>query len=172
LGKRELRLDGVRFSYPDGRLALDGVSLRLAPGETVALVGPSGAGKSTVADLLLGFIQPDDGALLLGGRLLAELDPAAWRSQIAWVSQAPYLLHDSVTANIRLGRAGASMDQVVWAAEQAHAHDFILDLPAGYDTQVGERGARLSAGQANSEVPRKTSRKLPPPVAPVRQAGW
>jgi ATP-binding cassette subfamily C protein CydD len=156
--------EDVHYAYEQGRrLALDGVSFCLDPGQTVALVGGSGSGKTTVAYLLLGFLVPDRGRITLARRSLgsggewpsdaptsqslSDLSPAAWRQQVAWVPQAPYLFHGTVAQNLRLARPGATMDEVVWAARQAHAHDFVEALPQGYDTLVGERGARLSGGQ-------------------------
>ncbi len=147
-----LTLDDVHFAYEGGdRPALNGLSFDVQPGETVALVGPSGAGKSTVAHLLLRFVEPDRGRILVGDRPLA--DPAhgraaAWREQVAWVPQAPYLFHGSAADNVRLGRPGATAAEVERAARLAHAHEFIAALPQGYDTPLGERGARLSGGQA------------------------
>jgi ABC-type multidrug transport system fused ATPase/permease subunit len=114
----------------------------------VALVGPSGAGKSTVAYLLLRFIQPDQGTITAGGTPLQHIPLRAWRTGVAWVPQNLYLFHASVAENIRLARPDAPLDEVIWAAEQAYAHDFIQALPQGYDTLVGERGGRLSGGQA------------------------
>jgi ABC-type multidrug transport system fused ATPase/permease subunit len=144
-----LSLDGIHYAYDDGeRPALKGLSLQIAPGQKVALVGPSGAGKSTVAYLLLRFIEPDAGSITVDGVPLHDLPIRAWRAQVAWVPQNHYLFHASVAENIRLARPEASLDEVAQAAEQAHAHDFIRALPQGYDTLVGERGARLSGGQA------------------------
>jgi ATP-binding cassette subfamily C protein CydD len=144
-----LHFQDVRYAYDGGaRPALNGVSFRIAPGQTVGLIGPSGAGKSTVVQLLLRFIEPDRGTITVGGTPLQDLDRAAWRDRVAWVPQLPYLFHASVADNIRLARPGARQEQVVQAARQAHAHDFIQALPQGYDTVVGERGARLSGGQA------------------------
>ena len=152
LRRHNLRMVDVHFSYPQDRRALNGVNLELPQGKTIALVGPSGAGKSTIAELLLQFAQPSSGSLTLGGRPVAGFEPAAWRSQVAWVPQNPYLVNDSIAANIRMGRPGASMAQVIRAAEQAQAHGFIEATPQGYETSVGERGARLSAGQAQRIV--------------------
>jgi len=120
---------------------------RVRAGQKVALVGPSGAGKSTVAYLLLRFLEPDRGTITAGGRPLAALDPAAWRRQVAWVPQNPSLFYGTVADNIRLARPRAGPDEVIWAARQAHAHEFVARLPQGYDTLLGERGARLSGGQ-------------------------
>ena len=144
-----LRFSGVHYAYDDGqRPALNGLSFDLPHGEPVALVGPSGAGKSTVAYLLLRFVEPDRGTITVGGRPLHELSPAAWREQVAWVPQNPYLFHGTVAENIHLARPDASRDQVERAARQASAHDFVEALPQGYDTLIGERGARLSGGEA------------------------
>jgi thiol reductant ABC exporter CydD subunit len=144
-----IRFADVYYAY-DGRErpALNGLSLQIAPGQKVALVGPSGAGKSTVAHLLLRFIQPDRGVITVDGIRLQELPLSAWRAQVAWVPQNPYLFHTTVIENMRLARPEASLDEVIWAARQAHAHSFIQALPQGYDTPIGERGARLSGGQA------------------------
>ncbi|MGD8622983.1 MAG: thiol reductant ABC exporter subunit CydD [Anaerolineae bacterium] len=138
----------VRYAYAGWAPALDGLSFQIEPGETVALVGPSGGGKTTVAYLLLRFLAPDGGVILAGGTPLADLPPDAWRQSVAWVPQQPYLFYGTVAHNIRLARPGATTDEVVWAARQARAHAFIEELPRGYDTVVGERGARLSGGQA------------------------
>jgi ATP-binding cassette subfamily C protein CydD len=144
-----IRFDCISFAYEEGkRTALDGLSFEVRQGERVALVGPSGGGKSTVAYLLLRFIEPDSGAITVDGVPLSDLPVAAWREQVAWVPQNPHLFHGTVTENIRLGRANATPDEVTWAARQAHAHEFITALPQGYDTSIGERGARLSGGEA------------------------
>jgi ATP-binding cassette subfamily C protein CydD len=124
------------------------LSFEVSPGQKVALVGPSGAGKSTVADLLLRFIEPDRGTITVGGQPLQDLSPQAWRQQVAWVPQSPHLFYGTVADNIRLARPLATLDEVAWAARQAHADAFIEDLPQGYDTIIGERGARLSSGEA------------------------
>jgi ABC-type multidrug transport system fused ATPase/permease subunit len=127
---------------------LKGISLAIERGQKIALVGPSGAGKSTVAHLLLRFIEPDQGTIAVDGRTLQELPAAAWRKQVAWVPQIPYLFHGTVGENIRLARPDASFEDVVWAARQAHAHTFVEALPRGYDSFIGERGVRLSGGEA------------------------
>jgi ATP-binding cassette, subfamily C, bacterial CydCD len=147
-------LDDVHYAYDDGtRPALNGVSFEIRPGEKVALVGPSGAGKSTVAALLLGFIQPVSGTITITDeRDLASSFQFPVSSfelpAFAWVPQLPYLFNLSVAENIRLGRPDAGQDDVVRAAQQAGADDFIRGLPQGYATVIGERGARLSGGQA------------------------
>ncbi|MDH7568853.1 MAG: ABC transporter ATP-binding protein, partial [Armatimonadota bacterium] len=148
-GQQPIRLREVSYSYPGGRApALTQVSFEIRPAERLALVGRTGAGKSTVAALLLRFVEPDAGAILVGDLPLAQLQPEAWRRLVAWVPQNPYLFHETVAENIRRGRPGAAMEDVRRAAEAAGADSFIRGLPHGYETVVGERGARLSSGQA------------------------
>ncbi|GAA4338425.1 hypothetical protein GCM10023178_51690 [Actinomadura luteofluorescens] len=147
-GRATLRLDGVTVTYPGRDVpALDGFSLTVHPGETVALVGPSGAGKSTVLAVLLGFVHPDSGRVLVDWDDLADLSPDAWRERIAWVPQRPHLFAGSVAANIRLGRPDASDAELSEAARAAIALGFVDALPSGFDTPLGDRGAGLSAGQ-------------------------
>ncbi|WP_339155949.1 thiol reductant ABC exporter subunit CydD [Actinomadura luteofluorescens] len=147
-GRATLRLDGVTVTYPGRDVpALDDFSLTVHPGETVALVGPSGAGKSTVLAVLLGFVHPDSGRVLVDWDDLADLAPDAWRERIAWVPQRPHLFAGSVAANIRLGRPDASDAEVREAARAANALGFVDALPSGFDTPLGDRGAGLSAGQ-------------------------
>ena len=145
----DIALEGVTFHYPQrpDLPALDDFSLRVAPGETVALVGPSGAGKSTVFSLLLRFHDPQSGRVLVDGIDVRTLDPAQLREAIALVPQSPTLFAASARDNIRYGRLEASDDDVRAAAEAAEADDFIDALPNGFDEQLGERGARLSGGQ-------------------------
>jgi ATP-binding cassette, subfamily C, bacterial CydCD len=138
----------VHFAYEDGRSALNGVSFQITNGQKVALVGPSGAGKSTIANLLLQFIAPDKGQILVDGCSLAEIPADEWRQRVAWLPQNPYLFHDTIAANIRLGRPEAGLEEVIYAAQLAQLHEFVASLPDGYDTIIGERGARLSGGQA------------------------
>jgi len=148
-GQLDIRFDDVSLAYDSGqRPALDGFSVTIAHGEALALVGASGAGKTTVANLLLRFVEPDRGTITVGGLPLRDIDPVRWRTQVAWVPQHAHLFHGTVADNLRLARSDARMEQIVDAARAAHAHDFIVQLPHGYDTQVGERGARLSGGQA------------------------
>lgn len=141
-------LDDVRYAYPtrEGDV-LRGISLSVAPGERVALVGPSGAGKSTVASLLLRLAEPTDGRVLAGDVDAADVDPDAWRAQVAWVPQRATILRGTVAENIRLGAPDASDDDVRAAARAAGADAFIAALPGGYETIVGEGGRALSAGQ-------------------------
>lgn len=147
--KGEIVFDQVEFSYPSrpGQKALDGITLKVAPGETVALVGPSGAGKSTVVQLLLRFYDPQGGAVRLDGIDLRELSRDDFRGYVALVPQDPVIFADTARENIRFGRPGASDAEVEQAAIAAAAHDFLVKLPQGYDTYVGERGVMLSGGQ-------------------------
>ena len=145
----EVAFTDVRFSYPTrpNVFALDGVSFHVARGEKVAIVGPSGAGKSTIFHLLLRFYDPTAGSVTLDGMRLADLDPAELRARIALVPQDSVMFASSVGDNIRFGRPDASDAEVARAAEHAHAASFIAALPAGMETQVGERGVTLSGGQ-------------------------
>ena len=145
----QLRLVDVQYTYPGGeRPALHAISFEVGAGQKVALVGPSGAGKTTLAHLLLRFIEPESGTILVNGVPLQRIDLATWRAMVAWIPQRPYLFHASVAENIRLGCPHASPAQIVEAARRAHAHNFIEALPQGYNTLVGEQGARLSGGEA------------------------
>ncbi|MFC4060175.1 thiol reductant ABC exporter subunit CydD [Planomonospora corallina] len=151
-GAPEIRLENVTVRYP-GRedAALQDVSLVIAPGERVALVGESGAGKSTLLHLLLGFVAPQSGRVLVDGVELGGAGAGAaweaWRGRLAFVPQRPHLFAASVADNVRLGSPGAGLDQVRTAARAAHADAFVTELPDGYDTVLGERGVNLSAGQ-------------------------
>ncbi|MNQ87413.1 putative multidrug export ATP-binding/permease protein [compost metagenome] len=144
-----LQLQDVVFAYPSRptQPAIHGLSLSIEAGETVALVGPSGAGKSTVFDLLLRFYDPQQGLILLDGQALVQLDPVQLRKQFAWVSQSPALFFGTVEENIRFGTAQATHAQIEAAARIAHAHEFILQLPQGYQTHLGDAGQGLSGGQ-------------------------
>jgi subfamily B ATP-binding cassette protein MsbA len=147
----DVSFEQVCFTYAtrtaDAPPALDGINVRVRPGEIVALVGPSGAGKSTFVSLIPRFYDPTAGRVALGGVDLREADKAALRQRIAVVPQMPALFNASVAHNIRLGRAGATEEEVLVAARRAYVTDFIASLPRGFDTVVGERGAALSGGQ-------------------------
>ena len=142
-----LQFKQVDVVYNDGRQALNGFDLTIKAGQSIALIGASGAGKTTVLNLLLGFIQPTQGQILLGETDLATVPLAHWRKQIAWLPQQAHLFPGSVADNIRLGSAQTSLAAVQQAAQQAYAHDFIQALPHGYDTLIGEGGQGLSGGQ-------------------------
>jgi len=142
-----ISLDAVRFGYVDDISALDGIALDIPAGETVALVGPSGAGKSTVLNLIPRFYDVDEGAIRIDGVDVRDVTTPSLRAAIALVSQEITLFDDTVRANIAYGRPGASEDEIVEAARNAGAHDFIEALPQGYDTHVGGRGLNLSGGQ-------------------------
>ena len=146
---REITLEEVGFAYParPGMPALQRFTLRVAPGERVALVGPSGAGKSTVFALLLRFYDPQKGAISIGGIELKTMDPRALRRLIAVVPQEPVLFAASVLENVRYGRPQATRDEVHAACDKAFALEFIEPLPRGLDTVLGERGVTLSGGQ-------------------------
>jgi ATP-binding cassette subfamily B protein IrtA len=148
LDNHTVELDGVTFRYEPGAApALDGVSITAQPGTVTALVGPSGSGKTTAARLVPRFFDPDEGEVRLGGVPLAELPEAQLQAAVAFVFQDTFLFDDTVAANLRAGRPGASGAEVEAAARLARAHEFITALPQGYDTRLGERGARLSGGE-------------------------
>jgi ATP-binding cassette subfamily B protein len=145
----DLVLQDVRFSYPSRpeSYAVDGLNLTINAGETLALVGPSGAGKSTVYDLLLRFYDPAEGRILLDGVPLTQLDPLDLRRCFALVSQSPALFFGSIEENLRYGNPTATLAQVQEAAKIAYAHDFIEQMPNGYQTHLGDGGLGLSGGQ-------------------------
>ncbi|MCB1490607.1 MAG: ABC transporter ATP-binding protein [Rhodobiaceae bacterium] len=157
----EIVFDAVAFAYaeiaPDGTepevaeapaaIALNGVSFTVPAGKTVALVGPSGAGKSTVMNLIPRLFDADTGTIRIDGQDIRRVSVKSLRAVMALVSQDIVLFNDTVAANIGFGRAGASRDDIVEAAKAAAAHDFIMRLPEGYDTIVGDRGFRLSGGE-------------------------
>ena len=145
----DLVLDRVTVSYPGrGRPVLDSLSLRLAPGEHVALIGASGAGKSTLAALLLRLLDPDAGAVRCDDVDLRDVDPAAWRSRLAWVPQRPTIFAATLADNIRLGAPDAPAEAVRAAIASAALDPVVASLPDGADTRIGEGGRRLSAGEA------------------------
>jgi thiol reductant ABC exporter CydD subunit len=141
-------VSSVRFTYP-GRdhPAVDGASFEVRPGELLALTGPSGCGKSTLLSMLLGFVQPDEGSVVVGNVDLWDLDPDAWRRRIAWVPQRPHLFAGSLADNVLLGRPDASTRDVEDALEAAGLAGLVAALPQGLGTTLGERGAGLSAGE-------------------------
>jgi subfamily B ATP-binding cassette protein MsbA len=143
-----MRVDDLIFRYgPQGPVVLHGISLAVAPGETVAIVGPSGAGKTTLANLLIRFYDPVDGRITIDGHDTRAVTLQSLREAIGVVPQEPALFGGTIAENIAYGRLAATPEEIASAARAANAHGFILDLPEGYDTVVGERGIRLSGGQ-------------------------
>jgi subfamily B ATP-binding cassette protein MsbA len=144
----DVRLENVLFRYrPELPPAVKNMSLHIEPGKYYALVGPSGAGKSTILSLLLRFYEPEAGSIKLDGRDLGSISQASLRGQIGMVSQETFLFHDSILNNIRYGRLDATEAEVIDAAKQAYAHDFIRLQPNGYETVIGDKGCLLSGGQ-------------------------
>jgi subfamily B ATP-binding cassette protein MsbA len=147
-GPHSLEMRNVSFRYaPKSERVLSNINLMIGAGEAVALVGMSGGGKSTLADLVPRFYDPEEGAVLIDGVDIRRFSLRSLRSQIAVVSQSTFLFNDTIRANIAYGGPGKSMDEIVVAARQANAHDFIIRLPGRYDTMVGELGVRLSGGE-------------------------
>jgi subfamily B ATP-binding cassette protein MsbA len=145
-----IEFENVSFVYPKtkrSQAALKGFSLRIEPGKTYALVGASGAGKSTVLSLLLRYYDPTEGRVLIDGHDLRDIDQKSLRRQIGIVSQETFLFHDTVIDNIRYGKPGASKEEVIAAAKQAYAHEFIMEKPEKYQTVIGDKGSLLSGGQ-------------------------
>ncbi len=147
LGAGRLEFADVQFAYRPGEPVLRGMSFLAQPGRLTALVGPSGAGKSTVFDLILRFYDVQSGRILIEGQDIAAVSRHSLRSQIAYVGQIVQLFRGSIRENIAFGKVDASEAEIVAAAKAAHAHEFILGFPAGYDTPVGEHGMQLSGGQ-------------------------
>lgn len=143
----EIIFEDVSFAYTNGAKVLHEINLRIAPGETIGVVGQTGSGKSTLMKLLLRFYSPTEGCLKLDGIDLAELRLPDLRAAFGLVSQDVFLFHGSVAENIAYGKMTATTSDIEAAARAAEAHDFILQLPQGYDTIVGERGQKLSGGQ-------------------------
>jgi ATP-binding cassette subfamily C protein CydCD len=138
----------VRFTYPDDHPLLDEVSFEIPSGKMTALIGESGAGKTTLTWLLLGFLFPQNGEITADGVPLREIPVDQWRENVAWVPQNPYLFNDTIAANIKLANPVANQTAIQQVSRWAHADEFINELPQGYETLIGERGIRLSAGQA------------------------
>ena len=157
-----VEFDDVKFGYDSARPILKGISLRVEPGQTVAIVGPSGAGKSTIGRILFRFYDVTGGALRIDGQDIRDVTQESLHDMIGVVPQDTVLFNDTVRYNIAYGRAGATEDEVIAAAKSAHIHDFIMSLPEGYDTQVGERGLKLSGGEKQRVGIARTILKNPP----------
>ena len=145
--KGHIRLDDVAFAYQQGKSALKGVTLEVPAGKRVALVGSSGAGKSTILNMIPRFYDADKGRISIDGKDVRDVTFQSLYANVALVSQEITLFDDTVRANIAYGRAGASEEEIIEAAKNAAAHDFIIELPDGYDTMVGEQGIKVSGGQ-------------------------
>jgi ATP-binding cassette, subfamily B, bacterial len=158
----EVEFREVSFGYLPGSAVLRGINLTARPGETIALVGPSGSGKTTMATLLQRFYSVSEGSITIDGVDIKEMTQHSLRNQIGVVFQDAHLFNDTVRANIAYGRPQATQSEVEAAAKAAHAHDFIMDLPAGYDTVVRERGTRLSGGQRQRIAIARALLKNPP----------
>jgi ABC-type multidrug transport system fused ATPase/permease subunit len=143
----EVIYDHVHFSYGAGRVALRNICLAAAPGERVALVGPTGAGKSTLVNLLPAFYEPSAGHMTIDGQDISHVTLESLRAQISVVSQEAFLFNGTVRENILYGKLDATEEDLVAAARAANCHDFIVRLPDGYDSRVGERGVKLSVGE-------------------------
>lgn len=145
----QMKFENVTFAYPTRptKTILDEFNLEIRKGETLALVGPSGGGKSTLFSLIERFYDPSKGSVFFEGTDIRELNVKSLRDHIGYVAQEPSLFNDTIGNNITYGCPGATMEDIVYAAKQANAHDFISTFPAGYDTPVGERGTQLSGGQ-------------------------
>jgi HlyB family type I secretion system ABC transporter len=146
-GRVELHGVGFRYGGPEAPAILEGVTLAVEPGETVALVGRSGSGKTTLIKLLAGLLEPTEGEILFDGFELRTLDYRTLRRQIGFVLQESYLFDDTIAANIAFGEPTPDPARVAWAAKAANAHEFVERLPLGFDTRIGESGLRLSGGQ-------------------------
>ena len=143
----EIEFQNVVFAYRSGPAVLDGVSFRVAPGELVAIAGTSGVGKTTLLNLVPRFFDPSAGSILIDGQNLREVTLASLRAAIGMVLQDTYLFNATIRENLSYDRPKATFEEVQAAAQRAHAHSFITELPRGYDTVVGERGVKLSGGQ-------------------------
>ena len=158
----EIHFEQVNFSYIEGKSAINGVDFNIAAGEKVALVGHTGSGKSTIVKLLMRFYNVDSGRIILDSHPIKDLKLSYLREQIGLVSQDPFLFNGTVAENIMYGNIEASRKQIMEAAIASHADPFIKNLPNGYDTQVGERGVKLSGGEKHRIAIARTFLKNPP----------
>ncbi len=158
----EVRFEDVRFAYDEDREILHGISFIVPAGRKVAIVGPSGAGKSTISRLLFRFYDPTGGRILIDGQDIRKVTQASVRRAIGIVPQDTVLFNDTIGYNIRYGRIDATEEEMIEAAKMAQIHDFVMSLPKGYDTQVGERGLKLSGGEKQRVAIARTILKNPP----------
>jgi ATP-binding cassette subfamily B protein len=148
LRRARVEFDGVSFGYGSGDdPVLDGVTFAVERGETLALVGPSGSGKSTLLKLLVRLYDPDEGTIRVDGQDVSTVDPESLRRRVGYVGQGAFMFYGTVKENIAYGTFDATDEEIVEAAKRASAHEFVSNLPDGYDTIVGERGGKLSGGQ-------------------------
>lgn len=146
--KQSLSLEAVNFSYPAGDgAALSDVNLEIRRGETLAIVGSSGSGKSTLMGLMCRFYDPSGGAVKVDGQDLKDISMDSWTTMFSMVDQSPFLFHTSIAENLRYAKRDATDEELHAACQAAQIHDFILELPEGYETNVADAGARLSGGQ-------------------------
>ena len=157
----QIELRDVWFRYEEAEV-LKGINLRVRKGDIVALVGPSGAGKSTLVDLIPRFYDPQKGAVMVDGKDIRTLNVTSLRKLIGMVSQETILFNDTVRDNIAYGKRGATQDEIVEAAKKAFAHEFIMNLPQGYDTYIGDRGVKLSGGERQRLAIARAILKNPP----------
>ncbi|MDT8264671.1 ABC transporter ATP-binding protein/permease, partial [Roseomonas sp. DSM 102946] len=160
-GQGEVRFEDVHFGYRPDREILKGVSFTVPPGRTLAIVGPTGAGKSTISRLLFRFYDASSGRVLLDGQDIRDVTQESLRAAIGVVPQDTVLFNDTIRYNIAYGRPGATQEEVEQAARLAQVHDFVLRLPDGYDTRVGERGLKLSGGEKQRVAIARTILKDP-----------
>ncbi len=147
LRSARVAFENVQFAYHRGEQVIRNLSFVAEPGKVTALVGPSGGGKSTILNLLLRFYDVDGGAIIIDGQNIAAVSRRSLRRQVAYVGQDVFLFRGSIRDNIAVGRAGATQNEIIAAAEAAYAHDFIVGFPRGYDAQVGEQGTQLAGGE-------------------------
>lgn len=160
--KGEIVFDNVSFHYDEGKMVLKNINLHVKPGETIALVGMSGGGKSTLVSLLPRFYDVVSGSITIDGIDIRDMKQRSLRDKIGMVLQDNILFSESIAVNIRMGNPYATDEEVIAAAKAANAHDFIMDLPNGYDTLVGERGVKLSGGQRQRIAIARVFLKDPP----------
>jgi len=162
VGAGHVRLEDVRFGYDPERVILKGVDFEVKPGTMTAVVGPSGAGKSTLSRLLFRFYEPQSGSIRIDGQDISQVTQASLRASLGIVPQDTVLFNDTIGYNIGYGREGATQAEIEAAAKGAAIHDFILELPLGYQSMVGERGLKLSGGEKQRVAIARTLLKDPP----------